>query len=72
MTLTYLVRNRLFPGYVPRIYDVRITDDRFALVFDAEKLSQEEADKIRSICKSQGAVEVKDRVFRDGETLYEA
>ena len=72
MTLTYLVRNRLFPGYVPRIYDVRITDDRFALVFDAEKLSQEEADKIRSICRSQGAVEVKDRVFRDGETLYEA
>jgi hypothetical protein len=67
MTLTYLVRNRLWPGRVPRIYDKRTTDDRFALVFDAEKLSDNELNEIRVLCKKEGAVEVKDRVFNDNE-----
>ena len=67
MTLTYLVRNHLYPGFVPRIYDKRTTDDRFALVFDAEKLSAEQLTEIRNICKHEGAVEVKDKEFADNE-----
>lgn len=69
MTLTYLVRNKLWPGRVPKIYDKRTTDDRFALVFDAAKLTDVQADEIRSICKHEGAVEVKDRVFAENEEL---
>lgn len=67
MTLTYLVRNHLYPGYVPRIYEKRTTDDRFALVFDAEKLSSEQLTEIRNICKHEGAVEVKDKEFAENE-----
>lgn len=67
MVLTYCVRNKLIPGYVPRIYDVRTTDDRFALVFDIEGKPAAEVEKIKAICSSNGAVEVKNRVFKEGE-----
>jgi hypothetical protein len=67
MTLTYYVRNRLWPGRVPRIYDPRTTDDRLALVFDAEKLTAAQLDEIRSLCTHEGAVEVKDKVFAENE-----
>ena len=67
MTLTYLVRNRLWPGRVPRIFDVRTTDDRFALVFDAETLSDTQLNDLRSLCKKEGAVDVKDKVFANEE-----
>ncbi len=69
MTLTYLVRNKLWPGRVPRIYDKRTTDDRLALVFDAEKLSAQEISDIKSLCTKEGAVEVKDKVFAENEGL---
>lgn len=67
MTLTYLVRNKLWPGRVPRIYDKRTTDDRFALVFNAEKLSDSELNSIKEVCKKEGALEVNDKVFADNE-----
>jgi hypothetical protein len=63
------VRNKLIPGYVPRIYDKRTTDDRFALVFDIEGKSAEEVEKIKSLCNGNGAVEVKNRVFTENEGL---
>jgi hypothetical protein len=69
MTLTYLVRNRLWPGRVPRIYDTRTTDDRFALIFDAEQLSEKELNDIRSECQHNGALEIKDKVFTGKEAL---
>lgn len=65
MTLTYLVRNKLFPWRIPRIYDKRTTDDRFALIFDAEPLSDAELNNIRSLCKENGALEIKDRIFTE-------
>ena len=69
MVLTYCVRNKLIPGYVPRIYDKRTTDDRFALVFDIEGKSAEEIEKIKSLCNGNGAVEEKNRVFTENEGL---
>lgn len=69
MTLTYLVRNKLWPGRVPRIYDKRTTDDRFALIFDAEKLSDSEISSIKTLCQNNGALEVKDRIFTENEGL---
>lgn len=69
MVITYCVRNRLFPGYVPRIYDERTTDDRFAFVFDIEGKNETEVASLRSACENQGAVEIKTKEFKDGETL---
>jgi hypothetical protein len=69
MVLTYCVRNKLFPGYVPRIFDERTTDDRFAFVFDIDGKSETEVAKLKSICEHNGAVEVKTKIFKEGETL---
>ncbi|MCS6933816.1 MAG: DUF3341 domain-containing protein [Chitinophagales bacterium] len=69
MTLTYLVRNKLWPGRVPRIYDKRTTDDRFALVFNAENLNEAQIAELKEVCRKEGAVEVKDRVFTPDEQL---
>ena len=69
MTLTYLVRNKLWPGRVPRIYDKRTTDDRFALVFDAETLSANDISSLKEACKKEGALEVKDKSFAENEGL---
>lgn len=65
MTLTYLVRNKLWPGRVPRIYEPRTTDDRFALVFEADKLSEAEMTSIKTLCQNNGALEIKDKVFAE-------
>jgi hypothetical protein len=67
MVLTYCVRNKLFPGYVPRIFDKRTTDDRFALVFDIDGKSDSDVEKIKQLCNSNGAVEVKKRTFDENE-----
>jgi hypothetical protein len=67
MVLTYCVRNKLFPGYVPRIFDKRTTDDRFALVFDIEGKSDSDIEKIKQLCSSNGAIEVKKRTFDENE-----
>ncbi len=72
MVLTYCVRNRLFPGYVPRIYDKRTTDDRFAFVFDIEGKDESEVAKLRALCNEQGAVEVKTKIFSDNESLHDS
>ncbi|MCO5281722.1 MAG: DUF3341 domain-containing protein [Chitinophagales bacterium] len=69
MVLTYCTRNKLFPGYVPRIYDPRTTDDRFAFVFDIEGKSEADVAKLRTICESNGAVEIKTKEFKEGEGL---
>ncbi len=69
MTLTYLVRNKLWPGRIPRIYDKRTTDDRMALVFDAENLSEKEINSIKEACKKEGALEINDKVFKEDEGL---
>jgi hypothetical protein len=53
MVLTYCVRNKLFPGYIPRIFDKRTTDDRFALVFDIEGKTDAEVEVIKSALNGQ-------------------
>ncbi len=67
MTLVFLARNGLFPGKQPRIYDERITDDRFAMVFAAENITEEEAKKINETLKECGVVEIKNKDFNEDE-----
>ncbi len=75
MVLVYMTRNKLWPGRIPRIFDPRITDDRFALTFAVtEETSDEEIAKIKSLLEETGAVEVKDREFdedTEDEDLFE-
>lgn len=73
MVVTYCIRNGLFPGNIPRIYDDRITDDRFALTFELnENRSKEELVKIKNILVENGAVEIKAKEFSDEDEIFES
>ncbi|MCB9226551.1 MAG: quinol:electron acceptor oxidoreductase subunit ActD [Chitinophagales bacterium] len=64
MVCVYCIRNGLNPFSKPRIYDERITDDRFALVFDYDE-HKGNVSEIVSILKNSGAVEVSAKEFYD-------
>jgi len=72
MVMVYCIRNGLFPGAVPRILDERITDDRFVLSFEVdENTTQEHMDKIVSLLKGNGAVEVSAKEFTEDTEIFE-
>ena len=41
--------------------------NKTALIFEADKLSDSELNEIKSLCTAEGAVEVKDKTFAEGE-----
>ncbi len=60
MVVTYYLRNKLSVFREVEVIDPRITDDRFAMVFDRKQYySTEDAEKIASLLKSYGAIEVR-------------
>lgn len=72
MVIVYCIRNGLYPGNVPRIFDERITDDRFALTFEMdENLSSEKVSEIVAILNEAGAVEVKTKEFEEDGEIFE-
>ncbi len=72
MVMVYLIRNGLSPGTIPRIFDERITDDRFALTFEVDdNTSKEEINKIVSLLNGAGAVEVSAKEFGDDTEIFE-
>ena len=50
MVCVYCIRNGLNPFSKPRIYDERITDDRFALVFDYDEHKGNVSERNFRIC----------------------
>jgi len=59
MFVVFLASSRLSPGMFKPILDVRATDDRFIMVFDAEKVK--DAEKLRKILNDNGASEVNEK-----------
>lgn len=57
MVGTFLYVNDLFPGRAPRVMDLQATNDRFVIAIDARLNPY--PDKIDSLLKEAGAVEVK-------------
>lgn len=73
MVVTYCIRNGLFPGNVPRIFDERITDDRFALTFQVDdSRSLGELNSIKALLRDNGAVEIKGKEFSDADEIFES
>jgi predicted flap endonuclease-1-like 5' DNA nuclease len=66
MVMVYMKRNNLSPGHIPRIYDDRITDDRFVLLFEVDNnTTQEDIGAITSILTDSHASEIKMKEFDD-------
>lgn len=59
MTIFYLLRNNLLPGFEPKIYHPRATEDRFVLLI--EKNNSENA--IKKTLEESGAVEIQDEDY---------
>lgn len=57
MTLTFFVVSKLIPGFTPKMFDPRSTDDKFVVAIDLGK-NHLSGDKINQILKSNGASEV--------------
>lgn len=71
MVMVYLKRNQLFPGNVPRIYDDRITDDRFALVFEVnDDTTQADYDAITALLKANEVTVIKTKEFEEGAEMF--
>lgn len=58
MVGTFLAASGLGPGSQKTIFDPRVTDDKFILVFDLDKNKHISADALSDLIKSTGATEV--------------
>jgi len=66
MVMVYMIRNNLAPGHIPRIFDERITDDRFALLFEIDNnTTQDDINAITCTLKSVDVTDIKMREFDD-------
>lgn len=62
MVGTFLGISNLKPWGKPRIYDVRITDDKHVMAIDLDTNNQSEAD-IKKVLQGSGATEVNNKTF---------
>lgn len=66
MVMVYMKRNNLSPGHIPRIYDDRITDDRFVLLFEVnDDTTQDDISAITSTLNDANVSEIKMKEFDD-------
>ena len=63
MVFTFFIASNLKPWAKPRIYDIRITLDKFAIVIDLDKNTKEQGE-IESLLNSLGAEEVNEKNFK--------
>ncbi|MEO9484919.1 MAG: DUF3341 domain-containing protein [Ekhidna sp.] len=62
MVGTFFVISNLKPWGKPRIYDIRITDDKHVMAIDLDSNDKSEAD-IKKVLQGSGATEVNDKTF---------
>ncbi len=62
MVGTFLGISNLKPWGKPRIYDIRITDDKHVMAIDLDQNDQSEA-SIKKVLQGSGAVEVNNKTF---------
>ncbi len=69
MFFAFIIRNTLFPGKKPIVFDERLTDDHFAITFDTSKLDQEALAKAKELLQSTGAIEIKEAITEKNRLL---
>ncbi|MDF2159191.1 DUF3341 domain-containing protein [Algoriphagus sp. CAU 1675] len=63
MVGVFMISSDLKPWAQPRIFDLRITDDKHVMAIDIANNSTLEVEKIKEILKSSGATEVNNKSF---------
>jgi len=63
MVGVFMIVNDLKPYRKPKLFDLRITDDKFVMAVDLAQNSKMATEEIRSILKDSGADEINDKNF---------
>lgn len=63
MVGVFMISSNLKPWAQPRIFDVRITDDKHVMAIDIANNNAMEVEKIKEILKTSGATEVNNKSF---------
>ena len=63
MVAVFFISTNLKPWAQPRIFDVRITDDRHVLAIDIANNAAIDLDKIKDVLQTTGALEVNKKSF---------
>lgn len=63
MVGVFMISSNLKPWAQPRIFDLRITDDKHVMAIDIANNSSMEIEKIQEILKTSGASEVNNKSF---------
>lgn len=61
MVIVYFVRNRLTPIRQTPVMDERITDDKFVVAFDMNKMAADEEAEVRQLLQDNGAIEINEK-----------
>ncbi len=69
MFFAFIIRNTLFPGKKPIVFDERLTDDHFAITFNLEKLDDDSINKAKELLQSTGATEIKEAITEKNRLL---
>ncbi len=69
MFFAFIIRNTLFPGKKPIVFDNRLTDHMFAITFDMSKLNENELSAIKNLLTEFGAVEIKEAITEKNRLL---
>lgn len=69
MFFAFVIRNTLFPGKIPIVFDERLTDHMFAITFDVSKLDDSELSQARELLTTHGAVEIKEAITEKNRLL---
>ena len=64
LSLTFLIRNKLYPGAKPQNPDPRTTDDKFMIEVD---VTDSQIEKVKQLFVETGAIEVTKRSEKDEE-----
>jgi len=62
MFFAFIIRNTMFPGKKPIVFDERLTDHMFAITFDVSKMTEDELTEARGLLTQHGAVELKEAI----------
>jgi len=69
MVITYFIRNGLSIWNPVEVVDERLTDDRFALIFDKDGMDDDDIKSLGEILSQTGAVEVKEKEMSSYKNL---
>lgn len=69
MFFAFIIRNTLYPGKKPIVFDERLTDHMFAITFDMSNMDESKMSEVKDMLKTHGSVEIKEAITEKNRLL---